>query len=338
MPNHQRCLICDLAVRSFQNEIQRDLYIVNCYRCGSYIINQSASTALYNYFVDERKRTNLSGWVSENQPYIKIKYDDFEKLSNLRTPSVGERATKLLLYIEKLLPSLNATLPSNHIYITIQALESPNFPKVSGFDKDEAINLVPMLSISWSLDWNELEYLIREYLWDTKKYIDISGDNNIMITPEGWAFLESLRYGNPDSQIGFIAMKFDEDLIQYSKDWIEKGILDAGYQPKAMYDHQHNNIIDDEMIALIKRSRFVVVDLTMKSLGAYYEAGFGHGLGLEVIFLCKKSYFKNHKKDIHFDVNHRLIILWEKDKGEELAKMLQNRIESTSIGKGNYNR
>ena len=80
--------------------------------------------------------------------------------------------------------------------------------------------------------------------------------------------------------------------------------------------------------------------MTKNSRGAYYEAGFAHGLNIPVIFLCEKGFFDNKEnklstddKGVHFDTNHYPIIIWEYDKGDELKKDLQYWIEKT-IGRG----
>ena len=109
--------------------------------------------------------------------------------------------------------------------------------------------------------------------------------------------------------------------------------IDAGYKPVKINQVQHNNLIDDEIIANIRRSKFMVVDLTRNSYGAYFEAGFGRGLGLEIIYTCEDEYF--HKEKVHFDTNHYPFILWKFNEGEEFKKALQMRIEAT-IGRGNY--
>ena len=63
--------------------------------------------------------------------------------------------------------------------------------------------------------------------------------------------------------------------------------------------------------------------------GVYYEAGFAHGLGLDVIFTCDKEHFD----DVHFDIKHRNHILWNADDLEGFKISLKNRIEAV-IGRG----
>ena len=115
---------------------------------------------------------------------------------------------------------------------------------------------------------------------------------------------------------------------------IESGILAAGYKPVRIDRVEHNNRIDDEIIAGIRRSKFLVADFTGQRGGVYFEAGFALGLSMPVIWLCKKSECDENK--IHFDIRQYNFILWEDDKLGDLKTALQNRIEAT-IGRGSYN-
>ena len=111
-------------------------------------------------------------------------------------------------------------------------------------------------------------------------------------------------------------------------------IRDAGYEPIRVDNVQHNRKIDDEIIALIRRSRFVVADFTAGKPeeprgGVYYEAGFAYGLGREVIYTCRRDFVEA----LHFDTRQYNHIVWEEDKLSDFRKNLQNRIEAT-IGRG----
>ena len=91
------------------------------------------------------------------------------------------------------------------------------------------------------------------------------------------------------------------------------------------------NKIDDEIIAEIRRSRFLVADFTHGEDGArggvYYEAGFAYGLDLPVIYSCRKD----KEKKLHFDTRQYYHILWGTP--EELRDSLAQRIEAF-IGAG----
>ena len=95
---------------------------------------------------------------------------------------------------------------------------------------------------------------------------------------------------------------------------------------------EHNNDINDEMIAQIRKSKFMVADLTGYRGGVYWEAGFAYGLGLPVIYTCHEKWLKTNKdlkiEGVHFDLSHRNIILWNDDNLEEFKEILTNRINS----------
>lgn len=110
---------------------------------------------------------------------------------------------------------------------------------------------------------------------------------------------------------------------------IDVGIRAAGYAALRIDQKEHNNKIDDEIVAGIRRSRFLVADFTGHRGGVYFEAGLAAGIGLPVIWLCRKDELEK----THFDTRQYNFIVWEADKLPELSVTLQNRIEAT-IGRG----
>ena len=115
---------------------------------------------------------------------------------------------------------------------------------------------------------------------------------------------------------------------------IRPGIENAGYEALRIDRKEHSNKIDDEIIAEIRRSRFVVADFTHGEDagargGVYYEAGFAHGLNIPVIFTCRKDVLEK----IHFDTRQYNHIVWEEGKLAEFRKELANRIAAV-IGDG----
>ena len=105
---------------------------------------------------------------------------------------------------------------------------------------------------------------------------------------------------------------------------IEPAIKDAGYKPFLINRKEHIGKVDDEIIAEIRRSRFLVADFTHGEDGArgsvYYEAGFAHGLGRKVIFACQDKCIES----LHFDTSHYNHIVWTDP--VDLREKLRNRI------------
>ena len=151
------------------------------------------------------------------------------------------------------------------------------------------------------------------------------------ITPEGWAHLEEIKKMNADSLQCFVALWFDEQMQNIYDEYISRAITNAGYKPHKVDQREYNDKIDDEIIAQIRRSRFIVADFTGHRGGVYYEAGFAKGLGLEVIWTCRKDDID----ELHFDIRQYNCIDWDIEHLDVFSRRLTSRIESV-LGHGSY--
>ena len=187
---------------------------------------------------------------------------------------------------------------------------------------------------SESIDRHEVSFLLgylEEQGWLKKPHREMK--DKFILTVEGYARLAELDNVATDSSQGFVAMWFDDSMKDTYEIGIRPGIEDAGYEARRIDRIEHINKIDDEIIAEIRRSRFVVADFTHGDTGArggvYYEAGFAHGLNIPVIFTCREDILM----DIHFDTRQYNHIAWDSGKLEEFRKELADRI-SAVIGDG----
>ncbi len=131
----------------------------------------------------------------------------------------------------------------------------------------------------------------------------------------------------------FIAMWFDSSMDDAFDNGIAPAVESAGYQPFRI-DRKPNVVkIDDEIVGEIRRSRFLVADFTQYAReargGVYFEAGFAMGLGIPVIFACRKDVVDAN--NLHFDTRQYAHIVWENP--EQLRVDLLNRIRAR-IGQG----
>lgn len=193
------------------------------------------------------------------------------------------------------------------------------------------------LAISWSHEMIEVQYLFTEYLLG-QQFIDgrpsqeiarLRGLSGAYITPRGHEQLEKMRQGGSGSAIGFCAMWFSPKLLPVWTDGIEPAIRDAGYDPERIDRTHHNNKIDDEIISMIRRSRFVVADFTGNRGGVYFEAGFALGREIPVVWTIRSGRF--HR--VHFDNRQYNFVDWSFDALPDFKARLQNRIEAT-LGRG----
>jgi hypothetical protein len=234
-----------------------------CKRCGKFSIGWLARKPA-EYF-NKLQTANLSGWIREHQGCA-LAAQALNTLSLIRTPSVGEKATKLLTYLAQ-----NNPKPGEYIQIPMNQ---------------------ELLGICWAQDLQEINFIFDKYLIVEREFIVRVTDNYgrpcHQITTKGWSYLDDMLSNKKVSSQGFIAMWFDKSV---NDAWtaIENGIRNAGYKPFRVDQKEHNNDITDEIIAGIRGSKFLVADLTGHRNGVYYEAGFAKGLGIEVVWLCRKS-------------------------------------------------
>ena len=195
-----------------------------------------------------------------------------------------------------------------------------------------SIQCLELLAHSESIRREELEYLL-EYL-QTRGFISVEyiADETaeIKVLMDGYAHLSKRRNARPSTTQAFVAMWFSDETREI-RSIIKAAIDDAGYQPRIIDEKPHNNKIDDEIIAEIRRSRFLVADFTHGEKGmrggVYYEAGFARGLGLEVISTCRQDLLDNN--GIHFDTRQYNHIGWQDDQLDEFRKALSDRISAT---------
>jgi nucleoside 2-deoxyribosyltransferase len=91
----------------------------------------------------------------------------------------------------------------------------------------------------------------------------------------------------------FVAMWFNDKVQLAWQEGIEPAIRRAGYEPFRIDRHEHVNRIDDEILAQIRTSRFLVADFTSEPEkprgGVYFEAGFALGLDKPVIWTAQAA-------------------------------------------------
>jgi nucleoside 2-deoxyribosyltransferase/endogenous inhibitor of DNA gyrase (YacG/DUF329 family) len=305
--NSSKCPVC-----REQSEINRDnrndAFNVKCPRCGDYSVSRNAKVSLNGEKINDRQRANISGWIRENQR-CNIEKAILDRLERLPTPSFHSRADKILLAIEQITEYAGQLVE----------IEVPKFTGLAWcFDNRELVEILEYLCLSKRVSSDGFKS--RDFIKSAFK-----------ILPDGWAHLEKLKSINADMQQGFVAMWFDPSMARVYEEAIDPGIDGAGYKPFKIDQKEHTGKIDDEIIAQIRRSRFVVADFTGHRGGVYFEAGFARGLGIEVIWTCRED----HLNDIHFDIRQYNCIVWAENNLEDFRKRLQYRIESVL---GRYDR
>ena len=157
-------------------------------------------------------------------------------------------------------------------------------------------------------------------------------NNKFYLTANGLRRLDLLAASGAESDQAFVAMWFSASMDEVYEKGFHLGISDAGFRPLRIDKKEHANKIDDEIIAEIRRSRFVVADFTCELVdvdgrkisvprgGVYYEAGFAQGLNIPVIWTVRADCIEH----VHFDTRQYSHIVWAD--AEDLRKRLKDRI------------
>jgi hypothetical protein len=161
---------------------------------------------------------------------------------------------------------------------------------------------------------------------------DMGANNSIIIdtnlTFDGWRYFNQINRGALTSKKAFMAMKYgDSDLDQMFSQYFKPAVAATGFELYKLDELPKAGLIDDRLRVEIRSSRFLVSDLTHENAGAYWEAGFAEGLGKPVIYTCEKGKFESQKT--HFDTNHHLTVIWDKDNPQIAVEQLKATIRAT---------
>ena len=154
------------------------------------------------------------------------------------------------------------------------------------------------------------------------------------VTVEGYTRLENL-VPNADSSQAFVAMWINESVSAIFEKGIEPAINAAGYNAYLVNKDPGVDKIDDAVKEEIRRSRFLVADVTHDKKGprgsVYYEIGIAHGIEIPVIFTCREDLLNN---ELPFDTRQHKHISWRTNREHELIDDLRSVIiERVGFGK-----
>jgi nucleoside 2-deoxyribosyltransferase len=269
----------------------------HCTQCGSYRLVGTAETLLREKPISQFGA--VSGWIrQQNMAGIIPRIADADTLRTLTKPPFRERAEKYLLAA---------------------------VAKASKFNDPLAAGAPELTGAAYAEDDGDMS-VIRQYLQDEELIVHRPG-GDWRITAKGFITADDLRAKRAASSQAFVAMWFHKDLESAYSEGIEPAVRAAGYDPMLIRDKEHAGKIDDEIIAEIRRSAFLIADFTGHRGGEYFEAGYAMGRGLPIIWTCQKD----DMEKLHFDIRQYNCIDWSGP--TELAKRLQKRIEAM-LGQG----
>ena len=155
--------------------------------------------------------------------------------------------------------------------------------------------------------------------------------SSVRLTFAGWTRFDQLQRAHSEGPIAFMAMPFGDPVLEHLfSNCFKPAVSATGFDLRRIIDNPPAGIIDDRLRVEIRKSRFMVCELTKRNPGAYWEAGFAEGLGRPVVYTCEKSYFQ--RQGTHFDTNHCHTILWIEQDLPDAAERLKATIRATLPG------
>ncbi len=275
---------------------------------GIYSVDSTAQSQLEYSDTDDDVKARLTTWLVDQRrqgiyrPHVTAEV--IEQVKRRRSLSVDERAERLLKCLLERSNKLGEKVRVNRDLLCAWT-ESTKASEVTA-----------------------IEGYLKECGWIEGALTPSTGTLVTRITVEGHRHLAETAAAT-DSFQAFVAMWFHESMDAVYEEGIKPAITEAGYNPFRISDKEHVNKIEDEIVAEIRRSRFLIADFTQEGDRArgsvYYEAGFAKGLGLEVIFTCRDDCFDQ----LHFDTSHYNHIKWTTP--EDLHEKLRNRIRAVIV-------
>lgn len=295
-PFDVNCFICNRHAKSRTPIEHHTLKSIDCDCCGRYIIPWNASVSPRStppeelYILSSAVRYN-----SERGKIVRIEMDnESEIISSFPRP-------------RNIFDQIDLCLD----YLALPAYAFNGAPILGN------ISYAP-----WFVAESESEY---DYLCELLVEMGYCGQGGPtkQLTAMGWTRVLTIREGHSESAQIFVAMWFAPEMNDAWAVGIEQPLLSLNFKPLRVDRKEHNDMIDDQIIAEIRASTAVIADFTGDRAGAYFEAGFARGLGKPVIWTCRKDW---HSK-LHFDTRQFNHIIWESP--EELAFKLANRVRAT---------
>ncbi len=295
---------------------------------GKYYISGTAESMLID--ADDALKSRLTTWLIEQRErgsnFPEIQSITIEDSKHRKDSSIFDRVIGILKYLVRRSTTLGVSI--------IYELEDPKL--IQHPLTVEQRTFFELLAHSECKTSGELTFLL-EYL-ESNGLIVRHGINSLVqsctVTVDGFRRLaDELENSYIESPRAFVAMWFDSTMDN-ARECVKSAVELAGFTPILIDEKEHINRIDDEIISEIKRCRFLIADFTHGSDGVrggvYYEAGFAHGLGIPVIFTCRRD----EVSKLHFDTRQYNHLFWENP--EELRDQLVNRITAV-IGDGPAN-
>jgi hypothetical protein len=310
----KNCFFCGYDSRA--TPLPSMCFSTRCEYCGTYILDSHGFDILTkdeNKFkmacvLNERRLKGFEGIALDDETKKEDLVCGYPRISVNELlaqfpQTAGEFLNRILLNLSRLAPRPFSEIPLN--------FKKPDNLYLFTKDTGECMTILKELSEQGLIrDGNSTMQELRKIL-----------------TSRSWEIIGNLQNSVIDSKQAFVAMWFDSTMKEFYEKGIKPAVEKAGYIAVRIDLKEFNNKVCDELIAEIKRSKFLIADFSGLRSGVFFEAGFAKGLGREVIFTVREADVEKLKE--HFDTRQYNHIVY--DSPEDLRKKLYNRIGATII-------
>lgn len=297
--NDDFCRVCGTNAGK-QRAAHGIAYWIDCPVCGRYKITDPAGLSLESGELSEEERFLLSGTLrtADEASPIEVNQGIIRDLVEAADPPHDplDALDRVLWYLHDRSKRADAWVPVD------QATE------------------YPLLFLRGP---DEFQYILRKMCH--MEWLETDSQGKYRLSLEGWKRLRELAPAKQRGRQAFVAMWFSEETQEVWEDGIRAAVEGAGFHAVRIDEKEHNERIDEQIISEIRRSRFVIADFTGHRYGVYFEAGYGLGLGLPVIWCCHADQIDAS----HFDTRQYNHILWNSP--QELHDGLVARIDATVL-------
>lgn len=312
--NAESCALCDQPAAQKLSE-HFDGSIIQCSTCGTYRIGMFETEAIKRDWGEKRHLLSaLTRMASDAKRPVTIGSDNigslFESISVPRTPL--EQMDQALLYLMS-----HQKRPDEFVVIDFDR----DYPLVYARDDKEFRYLMEQLAKRELTEAQDGGFYGDEIVGQA--HVFVGEATGWRITPRGWEAADRLRRVRSDSDQAFVAMWFDPSLDEAWEKGFKPALESTGFHPIRVDLVEHNQKIDDRIVAEIRRSGLLVADFTGNRGGVYFEAGFAMGLVIPVIWTCRDTDIDQ----VHFDTRQYNHIVWHNP--DELRERLINRVSAT---------
>lgn len=263
------CPLCGYDRININRMSSKAMYRVICKRCGEYFITDRLLKFRDLNEKLESKSQQLSGYCRElheqEQKPPTLTSENYMNLSDsYMVPDIDDVNGKA----EKLLQRLK--------------------DKSNYYGDEVRLNYTYDYPLAYSANRSEFREIVN-FLEDSH-LITIDTDD-VKLTAEGWGLAKKLKGSLKEGEQVFVAIWFDPSM-EDSANAIIKAVRKSGYKPMCIKDEHFSDRIMDKALSEIKKSKFIVIDLTGARNSVFFEAGFSYGLGIEALYVYHKDKIK----------------------------------------------